>query len=140
MIEFLSHLDAFADYFSSVYVDLKPFSIHQSPKVSPESTIINVSSLYIFLSEVFEGLSNMSLDSSHGPDNLPPIVLSKCCYALAHPIYTLFNMSLVQGVFPRLWKSNYVLHVFKSGNRNSIRNYWPISKLNSLPKLFEKIL
>jgi hypothetical protein len=92
------------------------------------------------LSEVFEGLSNMGLNSTYGPDGLPPIILSKRCYALASPLYALFNMSLTQRIFPDLWKSSLVLPIFKSGNRNSIKNYRPISKLSFLPKLFEKII
>jgi hypothetical protein len=75
------------------------------------------------LSEIFKGLSNMSLDSTYGPNGLPPIILSKCCYALASPLHTLFNMSLIQGIFPHLWMSSFVLPIFKSSNRNSIKNY-----------------
>jgi sarcosine oxidase/L-pipecolate oxidase len=134
--------NAFDDYFSSVYVKSQPFNIQQFPKPLPKSTI-NVSSLYISLSEVFEGLSNMGLDvldSTYGSDGLPPIILSKCCYVLASPLHILFNMFHTQGIFPHQWKSSFVLPIFKSGNRNLIKNYHPISKLSFLPKLFEKII
>jgi len=58
--------NAFTDYFSSVNVDLKSFSAHQSLIVLPEFIlIINVSSLYIILlSEVFESISNTGFDST----------------------------------------------------------------------------
>lgn len=68
--------NTFFDYFSLVYVNSQYFSSQQSSKLLPES-IINVSFLYIFLSKVFEGLTSLGLDSTYGPDRLPPIVLSK---------------------------------------------------------------
>lgn len=121
----------FASYFSSVYVNFPPASTHHTTNTLTDS-IINVSSLYIPLSEVLVGLSNLGRENTFGPDKLPPIILSKCCYALARPIYTLFNMSLTLGTVPKIWKSSFVNPIFKSGNRNSICNYRPISKLSSL--------
>ncbi|XP_050531542.1 uncharacterized protein LOC126900110 [Daktulosphaira vitifoliae] len=131
--------NAFANYFSSVYASSLSDSTYDTTNVLTES-LINTSSLYIPLSEIFEGLSNMGEDCTSGPDKLPPIVLSKCCYALARPIHILFNMSLSNGIFPQLWKSSFVIPIFKSGNRNLIQNYRPISKLSSIPKLFEKLI
>lgn len=51
----------------------------------------------------------MDRDCTYGLDKLPPTVLSKCCYALACPIHTLFNVSLTLGIVPRIWKSSFVI-------------------------------
>lgn len=42
--------------------------------------------------------------------------------------------------FPSCWKLSYIYPIFKSGDRNDIQNYRPISKVNVLSKLFEKLL
>lgn len=80
--------NVFANYFSSVYVSSPSASTHHTTNTLFES-LINASSLYVSLTEVFEGLSSMGQDCTFKPDNLPQIVLSKCCYALARPIPTL---------------------------------------------------
>lgn len=49
-------------------------------------------------------------------------------------------LSLSTGKFPSYWKMSYIYPVFKSGNRNNIKNYQPISKINTLSKLFEKLI
>lgn len=44
------------------------------------------------------------------------------------------------GVFPNMWKSSYLLPLFKSGNKCDVNNYRGIAKLSCIPKLFEKII
>lgn len=80
---------------------------------------------------VLIGIRKICVSELSGPDRLPPIILSKCCYALAHPVHTLFNLSLALGIVPRLWKSSFVIPIFKASNRNLVRNYRRIYKLSS---------
>lgn len=90
---------------------------------------------------MFEGLNNLSIDKTYyGPDQLPPIILFQCHYALAYPLYLLFYKYLSDGIFPQPWKSSFVLPIYKSNNRASVNNYRLISKLSTESKLFEKLL
>lgn len=57
------------------------------------------------------------------------------------PIITnLFNNSISEGVFPSILKVARVIPIFKSGSRNSVKNYRPISTLPVLSKIFEKLM
>ena len=50
------------------------------------------------------------------------------------------NFSLEQGVFPHSLIKARVIPVFKSGDKNQLNNFRPISILYSLGKVIEKIL
>ena len=57
------------------------------------------------------------------------------------PIVTLLiNASLEQGIFPSALKIAKVIPIFKSGKRNDVSNYRPISLLSVFSKIYEKIM
>lgn len=87
----------FVNYFSSVYISPNSTTAFHQTNINQNSHI-NLSSLTISLAEVFEGHSKLSVDKTYGPDQLPPIILFQCHYALAYPLYLLFNKSLSDGV------------------------------------------
>jgi endonuclease/exonuclease/phosphatase (EEP) superfamily protein YafD len=77
---------------------------------------------------------------SKGWDGIPNSLL-KCQFKLFAPILTyIFNLCLQKGVFPVALKKSLVIPIYKSGNRNLISNYRPISILPSISKLLERIL
>ena len=59
---------------------------------------------------------------------------------LAYPLTYLFNNSVSQGVFPQCLKNAIVSPIYKSGPKNVIGNYRPISVLNTVSKLFESLM
>jgi len=56
------------------------------------------------------------------------------------PLAHIFNLSLQQGIFPEDLKQSKVVPILKSGSDELCDNYRPISLLNSISKILEKIV
>ena len=55
-------------------------------------------------------------------------------------IANMVNTSVSCDVFPSILKVSRILPLFKSGKRNNMSNYRPISNLSFLSKIFEKVI
>ena len=89
---------------------------------------------------VLNGLKTLKYSYDFGPDNIPSCILRKCADAFVYPLTILFNASITQAVFPEVWKTSYIIPLFKNGNKSDVANYRGIAKLSVIPKLFEKLI
>lgn len=89
---------------------------------------------------IFNELDNLNINLCPGPDNISPKFLYNCRFILSYPIHYLFNQSLSSGTFPSYFKIVYISALFKKGDRSSVLNYRPISKISIIPKIFTKII
>ena len=60
-------------------------------------------------------------------------------HILAPVISELFNMSIMEGIFPSCLRIGHVLPIFKSGKKDQMTNYRPVTTLPVLAKNLEKI-
>ena len=59
---------------------------------------------------------------------------------IAAPIALLFNQSITNGKFPSKLKTANITPIHKSGNKNDVNNYRPISTLSIFSKIFETLM
>ena len=73
-------------------------------------------------------------------DPIPTILLKDCIDILITPITSIINSSLTEGSFPLHFKSAHVCPLLKkpSLNKDSMKNYRPVSNLSFLSKVLEK--
>jgi hypothetical protein len=61
-------------------------------------------------------------------------------HQISRPLSHIFNLSLSSGIFPNKLKQCRVVPIFKSGDSLECDNFRPISLLNTISKLLEKIV
>ena len=111
---------------------------HTSPSTAPPL-------LSEFAPASLEEVENAILaatDASCSLDILPTKVLKKCLPALINPITKIVNLCLAEGKFPTAMKIATVLPLLKkySMPKDDLNSYRPISNLNFISKIVERIV
>ncbi|CAG9136240.1 unnamed protein product [Plutella xylostella] len=75
-----------------------------------------------------------------GWDDIPAKILKNSSDVLVPPITHLCNLAINSGIFPLALKNAIVHPIYKSGDKESVTNYRPISVLSSISKILERIL
>ena len=75
-------------------------------------------------------------------DPIPTELLKSCLDVLLVPITQMVNLSLISGVFPDIFKTSQVMPLLKkpSLSKDNMTNYRPVSNLNFVSKIIEKVL
>ena len=90
--------------------------------------------------KVLTHLNNLNTNKAKDIYDFPSRIIKGVADLIANPLATMINKSLSSGVFPELLKHAKVTPLFKSGLKNDIKNYRPISVLPIFDKIFEKIV
>ncbi|CAK1593267.1 unnamed protein product [Parnassius mnemosyne] len=128
----------FAQYFHSNY--LQPTKPEDISRCTSSFASNDISTININYFEVERLLKSLDLKKSAGPDGIPALFLTKCAGTLSKPITFIFRRSINEGLMPSRWKSAFITPIHKKGPQNIIENYRPISKLNLIAKVFERIV
>ena len=136
--------EIFNDYFVNIASKLKESPIqtdfaklknYVSAKV-PSDTEFKISlTTHTFVKKF---LSSLNVNKSTGLDNIGPKILKLSADVITPSILYIVNKSISISQFPDLWKEAKVKPLFKSGSKDDINNYRPISILPTVSKLIEK--
>ena len=80
----------------------------------------------------------MDVKKATGLDSIGPKLLKIAPNALTPSITYIMNKSIECGIFPRAWKNAKVNPILKTGGKDNVNNYRPISILPTLSKIIEK--
>lgn len=118
-------------YFTSVYLkptQSSPINLYNNS--SKNNCHVNVSKVDFSLNDILQALIQVDNNPSTGPDLIPALFLQQCRYALSVPLFIIFQRSISSSIFLDKWKLSYVTPIFKSGDKESVTNYRPISKIS----------
>ena len=85
-------------------------------------------------------LSDINVNKTCGPDNIPGIVLKHCSTRISAPLSRLFHSIYNTGIVPNEWKKANVVPIHKKGDKGDITNYRPISLTCIVAKIMERII
>jgi hypothetical protein len=93
------------------------------------------------LDEVLQAI-NSATDSTCTLDCIPTSLLKSCLPVLLQPITTLINLALSEANFPTAFKQAIVKPLLKKHNlpKQDLSSYRPISNLNFISKILERII
>ena len=83
---------------------------------------------------------NKLRDVKAGPDGIPMAVIKKNIDVLGPVLCSIFNKSLTSGIFPKIHKKGIIVPIYKNKDAFDVSNYRPISLLNAVSKILEKIV
>nr|AEM44817.1 unknown [Pectinophora gossypiella] len=130
----------FSLFFKSVYETstFNPISWIPGREFADNSDVL--CNLYVDTDKINHQLKSIDATKGPGPDGLPPMFIKCIAKSLVHPLHIIYNKCLYEGIFPIRWKCANIIPVYKSGTKQNIENYRPISILCALAKIFEKLV
>ena len=105
------------------------------PNQNPNSIFINPTDKY----EIINIINDMGMKNG-GVDKINSKVLKCISHHITDALAHLFNLCIEKTVWPNALKSAEIVPIYKSGSKNEISNYRPISLVSNLAKIFEKII
>ena len=137
--------NSFNTYFTNVAEDIRnklpqPTKKFQEflPRTGPQSS-------FFFTptdpNETERIIKKLKSKTSTGTDNKPTIVLKHLPENFLCALSYVFNRSMTEGIFPKKFKHAKVIPIYKrKGRRTNEENYRPVSLLNNLSKVLEKLI
>lgn len=150
-------VDAFATHFKSVFVDntASDNSVCNVSADLPDCSSSRISepvqgvitgyvptlhNFNITEGDILVNAKKLKPNLTMGPDYIPAFFVKDCATCLCKPLSFIYNLILLNIIFPTCWKSSKVCPVFKSGSKCDVENYRPIAIISNYAKLFESIL
>ena len=93
----------------------------------------------VMVNETYNLLMKMDCEKSTGFDDIPCKLMKIGSAPLAPPICSLVNLMFMESSFPDILKYAEVAALFKRLDNLNKGNYWPVSVLTTLSKVFEKV-
>ncbi len=92
------------------------------------------------LTDVTDQLTLLNPSKAYGPDGIGPRLLKELKSVIGPSLHSLFSCSLQQMKIPLIWKQANVVPIHKKEDKADPSNYRPVSLLNTISKIFEKIV
>ena len=90
--------------------------------------------------EILNDINSLYTWKSAQSDDIPFNMIKDIADAFANFILKTFSKCIIDGKFPYQLKKTDVSPVFRKGNHNDKIDYWPVTILPSLSKIYERFI
>ena len=90
--------------------------------------------------EFEEAFKTLKRNKAPGHDGLDVNIITSVYEFIKKPLLKIFNESINLGIFPEKMKIAKVTPIFKSGKKELLTNYWPVSVLPCFSKILKRII
>ena len=90
--------------------------------------------------EIISTINLLPMKKSVGRDNIPVTFIKLVVKIIAPFLIKIINASFELGMFPNILKIAKVIPIYKSGDKQIVNNYRPISLLSPFSKIYEKLI
>ena len=132
------------DYFNKIGSKLAEKTANSKYTAGQYASRLEVNSTFKFQEinerEFLSFCKKLKPKKSCGMDEISSSLLKEIAPAISKPLTHIINLSLKDGEVPQELKESIIVPIFKDGDRQEANNHRPISLLNSISKILEKIV
>ena len=136
--------------FNKYFVELGGNLVNKIPRsnILPDSFLSDVhhpvnglpSFQEISENDVLKLLHGLGPNKASGIDGISSRVLKLSAAVISPSLTSIFNQSILTGIFPNDWKIARITPIFKSEAKDEMTNYRPISVISVVAKIAEKLI
>ena len=85
-------------------------------------------------------IQNLDSGKAHGHDSISIRILKICGSAIYELLAIIFKQCVDTGIFPSAWKKGNVVPIHKKDDKQTLKNYRPVSLLPICGKILERLM
>lgn len=126
----------FAQFFQQQYVQNESIDLNNILNECDDDAL----NIEIEKDDILKALESINVNKGEGPDGILLKLLKNCASWLASPLTVLFRKSLTDGYVSASLKNSRIVPIFKSGVKNSVKNYRADAIIPTIAKVFEMVI
>ena len=99
-----------------------------------------LSSVKITNDDIHKIIAKLDLNKAHGHDKISIRIIKICSTSICRSLRLIFNHCIDNGIYPCEWKKANVVPIHKKGDKQTLKNYRPVSLLPICGKIFERLI
>ena len=99
-----------------------------------------LSSVTFSQNDIAKIIQNLNSGKTHGHDNISIRMLKICGSAIFESLAIIFKQYIDTGIFPSEWKKGSIAPIHKKGDKQTLKNYRPVSLFPICGKILERLM